>query len=93
MNLLVNAAQSIPEGDAARHEVRVATAYDPQSGRVTVEIADTGRGIAPGFGYTGRGPYRARDAAHVAPAPESPYESGRGGCTVHACRSSRMERG
>jgi hypothetical protein len=47
LNLLVNAAQSIPEGDAARHEVRVSTEYDPNSGRVTVEIADTGRGIAP----------------------------------------------
>ena len=47
LNLLVNAAQSIPEGEAARHEVRVSSGYDPQSGRVTVEIADTGRGIAP----------------------------------------------
>ncbi len=47
LNLLVNAAQSIPEGDAARQEVRVSTGYDPASGRVTVEIADTGRGIAP----------------------------------------------
>ncbi|HYQ80306.1 MAG TPA: ATP-binding protein, partial [Anaeromyxobacteraceae bacterium] len=47
LNLLVNAAQSIPEGDAARHEVRVSTAWDPQRGRVAVEVADTGRGIAP----------------------------------------------
>jgi PAS domain S-box-containing protein len=47
LNLLVNAAQSIPEGDAGRHEVRVSTAWDPHRGRVTVEVADSGRGIAP----------------------------------------------
>lgn len=46
LNLLVNAAQSIPEGDAARHEVRVSTGVDP-AGRVAVEIADTGCGISP----------------------------------------------
>ncbi|HEU4383200.1 MAG TPA: PAS domain S-box protein [Anaeromyxobacteraceae bacterium] len=47
LNLLVNAAQSIPEGNAAHHQVRVSSAYDPQSGRVAVEIADTGQGIEP----------------------------------------------
>ena len=46
LNLLVNAAQAIPEGDAAHHEVRVTSSFDPASGRVVVEVSDTGRGIA-----------------------------------------------
>jgi signal transduction histidine kinase len=45
LNLLVNAAQAIPEGHADRHEVRVATRTDDQ-GRAVVEISDTGVGIA-----------------------------------------------
>jgi len=45
LNLLVNAAQAIPEGNAERHEVRVSTRYAPPW--VTVEISDTGVGIAP----------------------------------------------
>jgi signal transduction histidine kinase len=44
--LLLNAARAIPEGDAERHEVRVSTRVDAD-GRVVVEIADTGCGIAP----------------------------------------------
>jgi CheY-like chemotaxis protein len=44
LNLLVNAAQAIPEGQADRHEVRVATRTD-ELGRAVVEIADTGIGI------------------------------------------------
>jgi PAS domain S-box-containing protein len=47
LNLLINAAQSIPEGDAARNEVRISTRLDPQAGTVVVEVADTGVGIAP----------------------------------------------
>ena len=49
LNLLVNASQAIVEGvdgDASRNEIRVATRTD-QAGRVVVEIADTGAGIAP----------------------------------------------
>jgi signal transduction histidine kinase/CheY-like chemotaxis protein len=45
-SLLMNAAQSIPEGQADRHEVRVETRTDAQ-GNAVVEIADTGTGIAP----------------------------------------------
>jgi PAS domain S-box-containing protein len=44
LNLLVNAAQSIPEGRPDEHEVRVATSVDA-SGRIVVEVADTGCGI------------------------------------------------
>jgi len=46
LNLLVNAAQSIPEGRPDEHEVRVTTMVDG-SGQIVVEVADTGRGIEP----------------------------------------------
>src|SRR5262249_8853980 len=46
VNLLVNAAQAIPEGDARPHRIRVATLTDAQQ-RAVVEVADTGKGIAP----------------------------------------------
>jgi signal transduction histidine kinase/CheY-like chemotaxis protein len=46
LNLLVNAAQAIPEGQADRHEVRVTSRTDEQ-GNAVVEIADTGTGISP----------------------------------------------
>jgi signal transduction histidine kinase len=44
LNLLVNAAQAIPEGAADRHEVRVST-YTNERGQAVVEITDTGVGI------------------------------------------------
>ena len=46
LNLIVNAAQAIPEGDAERHRVRVTTGTD-ERGRCIVEVSDTGHGIAP----------------------------------------------
>ena len=46
LNLLVNAAQSMPEGEAAKNSIKVSTSLDP-SGRVAVEIADTGSGMSP----------------------------------------------
>jgi signal transduction histidine kinase len=45
LDMLVNAAQSIPEGDAERNEIGVSTKV--VKGDVVVEIRDTGRGIAP----------------------------------------------
>ncbi len=45
LNLLLNAAQAVPEGDPARHEVSVTTRLDPDGARVVVEVADTGCGI------------------------------------------------
>jgi PAS domain S-box-containing protein len=45
LNLLVNAAQAIPGGTPERHEIRVATRLG-SGGRVVVEVADTGTGIA-----------------------------------------------
>ncbi len=44
LNLVVNAAQAIPEGAAHRHEIRLATRQD-SAGRVVVEVGDTGVGI------------------------------------------------
>jgi signal transduction histidine kinase len=44
VNLLMNAAQAIPEGNALGNEISVRTVFD--GSRVVVEIADTGRGIA-----------------------------------------------
>ncbi len=45
LSLIVNAAQSIPDGDSRQHEVRVTTRMD--DGKVVVEVSDTGAGIAP----------------------------------------------
>jgi len=44
VNLLVNAAQAIPEGDSSRHEIRIVTSTD-EAGRAVIEIRDTGVGI------------------------------------------------
>jgi signal transduction histidine kinase len=46
LNLLVNAAQAIPEGHAEFHEVRIRVAHDAAAGRVVVSIADTGQGMS-----------------------------------------------
>ncbi|MDQ3031870.1 MAG: PAS domain S-box protein [Myxococcota bacterium] len=47
LNLIVNAAHSIREGDAERNEIRIVTRTD-EEGRAVTEISDTGSGIAPG---------------------------------------------
>ncbi|QRO00377.1 hybrid sensor histidine kinase/response regulator [Archangium violaceum] len=46
INLLVNAAQAIPEGHADENEIRVTTAMD-EGGFVVVEVSDTGKGMGP----------------------------------------------
>jgi two-component system NtrC family sensor kinase len=45
LNLLINAAQAIPEGDAARHRILITTYAAEQ--RVIVEVTDTGKGMTP----------------------------------------------
>jgi PAS domain S-box-containing protein len=44
LNLVVNAAQAIPEGQSDRNEIRVKTYTDAQ-GRAVIEVVDTGPGI------------------------------------------------
>jgi len=46
LNLLINAAQAIPEGRAEANEIGIATRSDA-AGNVVVEIRDTGSGIPP----------------------------------------------
>ncbi len=45
LNILVNAAQAIPEGQAERHVITVRAR--PVAGEVLVEVTDTGVGMAP----------------------------------------------
>ena len=45
LNLLVNAAQAIPEGDRDANEIRITTFQEP--GHVVVTVTDTGAGIPP----------------------------------------------
>jgi len=46
VNLLLNASQSVPEGDADRNEVRVAV-RPGTAGEVIIEVGDTGAGMPP----------------------------------------------
>ena len=46
VNLLVNAAQAIPDGAADDNEIRV-TATRAESGRIVVTVSDTGCGMTP----------------------------------------------
>lgn len=45
LNLIVNAAQAIPEGDHSNNEIRVSTDVD-EAGNVVAEIGDTGSGMS-----------------------------------------------
>lgn len=45
LHLLTNAAQAIPPGDPAAHEIRVTSRVE--GGRVVVTVTDTGAGLAP----------------------------------------------
>jgi PAS domain S-box-containing protein len=46
LNLVVNAAQALPEGQANQNQIRVRTRLDPD-GRIVAEIEDTGPGMSP----------------------------------------------
>jgi len=46
LNLLLNAAHAIPEGDAKDHEIRVVI-REGSTGEVVVEVRDTGMGMTP----------------------------------------------
>jgi PAS domain S-box-containing protein len=45
LNLIVNAAQALPEGRAEHNEIRVSTRLE--GARVIIEVSDTGAGIPP----------------------------------------------
>lgn len=45
LNLVVNAAQALPEGNASRNCITVATSTDAADAHVVVEVRDTGPGI------------------------------------------------
>jgi PAS domain S-box-containing protein len=45
LNLVVNAAQALPEGQAEQNEIRITTRLDES--RVIIEVTDTGPGIPP----------------------------------------------
>jgi CheY-like chemotaxis protein len=45
LNLLVNAAHAIPEGDAAGQRITVRTRFDAAAEVVEIDVADTGAGI------------------------------------------------
>lgn len=45
LNIIINAAQSIPEGDPEHNIIRIST--DTDSDKVIIAIEDTGRGISP----------------------------------------------
>jgi len=49
LNLLVNAAQAIPEGDADHNEIEIVSreAAGPAGAEVVIEVRDSGVGIAP----------------------------------------------
>jgi len=44
LNLIINAAQAIPEGNASNNEIRIVTRMEA-AGRVAIEFHDTGAGI------------------------------------------------
>jgi two-component system NtrC family sensor kinase len=45
LNLLVNAAQAIPEGQHDRHEICVRLHHEPATGHVVITVSDTGHGM------------------------------------------------
>jgi PAS domain S-box-containing protein len=46
LNLIVNAAQAIPDGDAEHNEIRLRTSV-AADGRIVIDVEDTGTGIPP----------------------------------------------
>ncbi|WP_309671982.1 PAS domain S-box protein [Gemmatimonas sp.] len=47
LNLVVNAAQALPEGHVNQNIISLSTHYDEGQQRVVVEVGDTGAGISP----------------------------------------------
>jgi PAS domain S-box-containing protein len=89
LNLLLNAAQAIPDGAAAEHEIRIRTRTDGL-GRAVVEVSDTGRGIPRSCGPGSSTPSSlpSRWARARASACRSAWAS----CGRSAARSSSSRR-
>ncbi|MEN0063813.1 MAG: ATP-binding protein [Myxococcota bacterium] len=45
LNLLLNASEALPEGDAAHHRVTIRLRYEPIHRTIRIEVEDTGHGI------------------------------------------------
>jgi len=45
LNLLLNAAEALPEGDASHHRVTIRVFYEAGRGMVRIDVEDTGHGI------------------------------------------------
>ncbi len=101
LNLLVNAAQSIPEGEPSKNEIRVTTRA--LEGRVVIEVSDSGPGIeaailprifdpffttrSPGEG-TGLGLAICQDIVHSIGGEISASNNPAGGATFTVCLPS-----
>jgi PAS domain S-box-containing protein len=48
VNLLMNAAQAVPEGSPEANEIRVRTSWEEEKGEVVIAVEDTGSGMEPG---------------------------------------------
>jgi signal transduction histidine kinase len=49
LNLLINAAQALPVGDAANNRIAISVTHDRTAGRVVITVSDTGPGIPLGL--------------------------------------------
>ncbi len=47
LNLLLNAAHALPEGEAEKNRIAIRTAFEVETNEVLMEISDTGPGIPP----------------------------------------------
>ncbi len=80
LNLVVNAAQAIPEGSADRHEIRLVTRAAPDDRSVMIEVKDTRLGHPRG---------RAAAASSTPSSPPSRWEWARDWGCSSAMASSR----
>jgi PAS domain S-box-containing protein len=89
LNLLVNAAQAIAEGDVSGNRITVATSL-AGDGRVALDVTDTGSGIAPEVRAGCSSPSSRRSPSASGPASDSrsPTESSR----ASAARSTSRAR-
>ena len=90
LNLLINAAQAIPEGRTDDHEIRVVTSTDAR-GRAVVEVRDTGAGIPPRSPTGSSIPSSRRSRTGSGPGWGSPSAAGSSSRSAarSACRAAQ----